>query len=91
MDRKNQVQYGIIVPRDNNNALKANSSLLKSSTNWKAQQNPFIQQNVIKNTKSLPHKFLKKKFGKMREVKLKQSSKTKIYVATNTLPVCISK
>lgn len=26
----------------------------------------------------------------MREVKLKQSSKTKIYVATNTLPVCIS-
>ena len=46
MDRKNQVQYGIIVPRDNDNALKATSPLLKSSTHGKAQQKPFIQQNV---------------------------------------------
>ena len=87
MDRTNQVQYGIIVPRDNDNALKANSPLLKSSTNWKAQQNPFIQ--LYRNPYRI--NFKKKKFGKMREVKLKQSSKTKIYVATNTLPVCISK
>lgn len=52
MDRKNQVQYGIIVPRDNNNVLKSTSPLLKSSTHGKAQQNPFIQQNIIKNTET---------------------------------------
>lgn len=52
MDRKNQVQYGIIVPRDNDNVLKSTSPLLKSSSHGKAQQNPFIQQNVIKNTET---------------------------------------
>lgn len=36
MDRKNQVQYEIIVPRDNDNVLKATSPVLKSSTHGKS-------------------------------------------------------